>query len=610
MKKILTALTLVLAILCAAAGCAEGKAKRNQLKIKMEMSVPGTNDATPKAGDTVQVKLWIQNASGADFASEMYLFDPAKKKAGELPLLKDGESAEWTGEWTITEEQAREGKISYRLQFYYFDENGVKKPSYNNLNKRLNAAPKAAPEYAPVFLYCVQDNSNTDGNTCVFCIDEEGVVWSTAEADLKPDCSEEDLMRLIQERRGMTRRTETLASPAYGMYTRDELKEMAKWAAAVPAAEGTPEETGVNTDETAIYALKNGEDGHTESILLGMSGRRLFENTDPNAQALYQFMWMQLYWEVNSFRSSYGFAAEGVAPYGFRTVSVRDFLGLEKVDAAAVVMTAVENDSEAGPKELEVTEKDREWVLAMLERGIITRKVNNRSVVYNTKAYYFHTAEGESLGSIELSRGMAVTKDGMYQMSLQTESTENLPEEEQKLLRVKIEGFDYQLGKTTVRDIIRDGWKCSMPRYGSYRMKNADDTKEFSANGAGDSLDEPIDFISAAVSRDTVPEYCGFDGYQDPENPEDPDTVWWEKAKKAARENGEDADEESNPPFGGLCYWLSTGTLGEVYREPDYLGGEITVDVTLSDGRLLQIHATEWLPMHLILREPVEPEEE
>ena len=610
MKKALIALTLVLVIFCCAvSACAEDEVKRDRMEISMRITASVNSGAAVKAGDTVQVALKVKNTSGADYASGIYLYDPAGKSAGKLPLLKNGESAEWSGEWTVTEEQAQTGKVVCRIRFRYFDENGEVQQVVKVLSKRIDVARKKAVKYAPVFIYCIQDNSHSDGKTCVFCIDEDGIVWRTAEADLKPGYTEEDLMQLIQERRDMTRRIETLASAAYGMYSKDELKELAEWAASVPAAEGTPEETGVNTDETAIYALKNGEDGHTESILLGMSGRRLFENTDPNAQALYQFMWTQLYWEVKDFRPSYGYAADGIAPYGFRTVSVREFLGLEKVDAATAVITIVENDSEAGPKEPEVTEKDREWALAMLERGIITRKVNNRRVAYNTKSYLFHTPDGEYLGRIELSRGMAVTDDGMYQMSLPTESTENLPEEEQKLLRVKIEGFEYQLGKTTVRDIIRDGWKCGLAGYGDFIMENADDSKSFFANGAGDSLDEPIDYINRSAIHGVVPEYCGFDGYMDPENPEDPDTVWWEKAREAAKANGT-YDSEYDPPYGGIYYWLSTGALGEVYKEPDYLGGEITVDVTLSDGRLLQIHSTEWEPVHLILREPAEAEED
>ena len=90
----------------------------------------------------------------------------------------------------------------------------------------------------------------------------------------------------------------------------------------------------------------------------------------------------------------------------------------------------------------------------------------------------------------------------------------------------------------------------------------------------------------------------------DPENPEDPDTVWWEKAREAAKANGEEEDEDYNPTYGGLYYWLSTGALGEVFQEPDYLGGEITVYVTLSDGRQLKIDAKEWQPPHLGLYEP------
>ena len=606
MKKTLIGLLLALVVLCgAAAACAEGEVKRDQLEIGMKMSGFTNNSATVEAGDTVQVEILVRNTSGADLASKMYLFDPAKERVGEFPLLRDGESTEWTGDLTITEEMVKAGKFTYRLQFSYFDENGEKARAAKNLNMKINTAgQKAAAEYAPVFLYCVQDKRETDGKIGVYCIDEAGVIWRTGEADLKPDYSEEDLMQLLQERRGMTRRTETLESPGYGMHSKEWIKEQAQRAASIPAAEGTPEETGVNTDETAVYALKNNKDGSTESVLLGMSGRRLFENTDPDAQALYQFMWMQLFWEVETFKPSYGFAAEGIAPYGFRTVSVREFFGLEKADAATVVITAVENDCEEGPKEVPVTEKDREWALAMLERGIITRKVNDLSVTGGTASYLFHSAEGEYLGSIELYEGLAVKNDGMYQMSLPTRSTENLPEEEQKLLTIRIEGFEYQLGKTTPREIIRDGWKCSISRYGSWWMENADGTKEFIVHTAGDSPDEPISSISPSTYPQTVPEYLGFDGTMDPENPEDPDTVWWEKAREAAKANGAEEDEDYNPTYGGLYYWLSTGSLGEVFQEPDYLGGEITAYVPLSDGRLLDIHAREWQPPHLGLYEP------
>ena len=115
--------------------------------------------------------------------------------------------------------------------------------------------------------------------------------------------------------------------------------------------------------------------------------------------------------------------------------------------------------------------------------------------------------------------------------------------------------------------------------------------------------------IKPSLSPHTVPEYSGFDGTMDPENPEDPDTVWWEKAREAAKANGEE-DEDYNPTYGGLYYWLSTGVLGEVFQEPDYLGGEITAYVTLSDGRQMWISANEWKAPHIGLREPAGTDDE
>ena len=70
--------------------------------------------------------------------------------------------------------------------------------------------------------------------------------------------------------------------------------------------------------------------------------------------------------------------------------------------------------------------------------------------------------------------------------------------------------------------MIRDRWKCSLSGHGMYRLDNQDGTKQFVANGEGDSLDEPITFISSSGIQEGVPEYCGFDGYMDPENPEEP----------------------------------------------------------------------------------------
>ena len=95
MKKALIALTLVLVILCCAvSACAEDEVKRDRMEISMRITASVNSGAAVKAGDTVQVALKVKNTSGADYASEIYLYDPAGKSAGKLPLLKNGESAE------------------------------------------------------------------------------------------------------------------------------------------------------------------------------------------------------------------------------------------------------------------------------------------------------------------------------------------------------------------------------------------------------------------------------------------------------------------------------------------------------------------------------------
>ena len=616
MKKVLMSLLLVLVILCcAAATCAEGGVKRDQVGINLKLSGFANSDKTVKAGDTIQVSFRFTNTSGADFAGRMFLFDPAKERVGEFPLLKDGESAEWTGELTITEDMVKAGKFTYRLQFTYFDENGEKKKAAKDLNKKIKVAgKKVAAEQAPVFLYGVQDTGRQDGKVGVFCFDGAGIFWGTAEADLQPSYTEADLLQLLKERRGMKNiENYYLRTVSGNGITESWLKEQAARVSAIPAAEGTPKETGIYADEIAIYALKNGKDGSTEPVLLGMSGRRFFENTDPDAQELYRIMWILLNSHHYTFQDpAYGMAVEGVSPHGFRTVSVREFFGLEKVDPATAVITAVENDCEEGPLERTLTEEDREWVLALLERGIITRKQNSMSVTGGTMSYVFRSGDGEYLGSIEVysERGetLAVANDGMYQMTLPTETTENLPAEEQNLLSMRIDGKEYQVGITAPRDMIRDGWKCEQTKYGSFMMVNADGSDDVFVGTTGDSLDEPVRYISPSSLM--KPEYCGFDGSIDPENPEDPDSVWLEKAKEAAKANGEEKSEEYNPTYGGLYYWLSTGVLGEVFQEPDYLGGEITVDVTLSDGRQMWISANEWKAPHIGLREPAGTDDE
>ena len=98
--------------------------------------------------------------------------------------------------------------------------------------------------------------------------------------------------------------------------------------------------------------------------------------------------------------------------------SVSEFFSIQEINPETVVITAAEIDCEEGPIETAVTEEDRLWILDLAERGVITGQENGLSVTGGTTVYSFSDAAGNYLGSIELYKGLAVGRDGMYNMSL------------------------------------------------------------------------------------------------------------------------------------------------------------------------------------------------
>ena len=614
MKKTLTALMLVLLIFSAAATCAEGEAQNG--RISVSMLIDGLKYAIPtrKTGDTIEVTIRIENASGEDFASEMYLFDPEKQPVGDFPqrILKAGESVEWSGKWMLTEKQAESGKLTYRIQYLYTDENGETAKSIKNLTKKIavktaeaTPEPDVTPEPTPipeerpqVFLYSVRRPNPGNGSIGVICIDEAGDLWSVEKADVKYPFREEDILQLLRERRGMKLETNLIGSGTDAGTNREKIRSLADMAKVVPQADGSPAKTGVDIGEDAVYALRTDREDNQETVLLGMSGSWVFENRDPNAQALYLFMY-----RTKTFGMPIGFAAEGLAPHGFEMVSVRDFFGLQKADPETVTISAVMQDCEAGPIECEMTEQDRKEILALLERGVIIGKENDWMVTGGTTSYSFSDAEGNWLGSIELYQGLAVGRYGMYRISLLPRSTDRLPEEERKLLQLKIDGIGYELGKSTPRDLIRNGWPCGIEPDGAFSFTDPEMYSTIYVYTEHGGIDEPIRAISCQWAYTAAIEYCGFDGIVNPEDPEDMDTAWYIRSYKQYRaENPEEElpevqyvlehwhDEEDDDDGGygkdwsNMQAWLET--LGRVDEESD---NGTDVEVTLSDGFRLSV---------------------
>lgn len=458
--------------------------------------------------------------------------------------------------------------------------------------------PAPTPEERPrVIMYSVL-KEEPDGDTfSICCIDRDGKIWTTRNVSAE---QEDDILRILLERRDMKPDSLLYSTENGKDVLESRFKDLAVMADLVEKANGSPEPTGADTGEEAVYALKYDGDGNPEPVLLGMCGSRVFENKDQNAQALYQFMTL-----FQSFTLPCGYAQEGLTPLGFTPVSVREFFGLENVNAETAVITVKMSDCEEGFIDVRLTEEDRRKALALLERGVVIGKHDPWMVTGGTINYFFHDENGKFIGCIETYEedSLAVGPDGMYTLSLLPEGTEGLTKAERQLLHLKINGTDYEIGKNTPRDLIRDGWYCSVEEFdGRFSFTDKEGLGPVYIQTRGGSVDEPITAVNCQFADEVSVEYCGFDGTVDPDNPEDMDTVWNQKlledwkaqhpelySDQADEADEPDDEEEGNGVFWGpMALWMKT--LGEADDDP--FNG-LTVDVTMSDGHTLRIFSDD-----------------
>ena len=633
MARRLTALVLVLVVLCgAAAACAETQeARKYDVKITMEITPERQylNKFLVYYGEKLGIKITVENTSGEDFQGQMELYDPEGKIVEDFPnpVLKAGERVEWSGTRVVTEEKGRNARITYTIRYSCLENEHLKQKTLHFskdifVSSRTTPTPMPTPAPTPdptpvrpedlprLIAYSVTKEDADSETVGLCCLDEDGFFWSVKEVELDEPVRQEDVLRLLLERRGM-KLSDMLSDWDEDEQEADErIRGLMAMAQVVEKAEGSLESTGQDIGENAVYAVKYDLDGNPEPVLLGVCGDSVFENKDPNAQALYQVMIRK-----QNFNLPCGFAEEGLTPHGFEVVSAREFFGLEKVDAETAVITGALQDCEAGPIDVELTEEDRNYALAILERGLITGKANPWMVTGGTVCYFFMDEQGECLGAIETYNGLAVGRDGMYTLSL-PDSTETLTEEEKQLLHLKIEGDDYELGKSTPRDLIRNGWYCWIENDGSFAFCDDEAIGTFYAYTRGDSVDEPIVAFGNQFAYSIHFEYCGFDGFVDPENPEDMDTIWrmkiLEELRDEIREYGFDeedynlnidpfeGDDEDERGYG--TYWKAMEkwmlTIGE--RDEEGMDNGTRVYVNLSDGHVLSLF-TASSPVNLTL---------
>ena len=286
MKKLLAVFLAFSAALCLSAAGTAAENGDPSMGTYYRMKV------TPEkvlAGDTVMIDIELTNNTGEDFLSQVMLCDPDGNCVDDFDgeILKAGGSLSWSGFWTVKEEQLKVRKICYTAEYRYRDRNGEEQDACRTVQKMILPDPKRTPEPTPepspeptsrpedrpkVILYSVLKEKKENGSTGIglCCIDTDGELWSAEPAEEVPD---KDILQVLAERRGMKSRGKITGSRYGGKYVdADRMKAMAVMVDTVPAAIETPEKTGADIGENAVYALKYDPDGNPEAVLLGTSG--------------------------------------------------------------------------------------------------------------------------------------------------------------------------------------------------------------------------------------------------------------------------------------------------------------------------------------------------
>lgn len=160
------------------------------------------------------------------------------------------------------------------------------------------------------------------------------------------------------------------------------------------------------------YAVLYSSEGEPEFILLGMSGDDFFENSDPDAQALYLIL-RRLFPIVTSY--AYG----PIGPHGFISTPIAEFLGLDTDSLVNAEIKGFYNDCEVGNIPLELTEKDKENLLYLIRNGRVTGKADNIISTGGYDVFSFYDPEGNFIESISFYEGNLATNDGDWFFSLE-----------------------------------------------------------------------------------------------------------------------------------------------------------------------------------------------
>ncbi len=228
------------------------------------------------------------------------------------------------------------------------------------------------------------------------CVDENGDLWTLngSASKLGWPYKVEDQPEFLPTTRLKERA---------GRLSSDELFELKSLVYSAQPQDGRSRPAANDADTETSWAVTYAGDGSAKAVKLASSGDDVYENTSPDAQALYVRL-RQLFPNVTCYGGAMG-------PAGFAPVPLYEFLGLDPELIRSAAVKASYMDCEAGPREIEDPSKG--VILAVLD-GKVTGKANSTMVTGGTYVFGFYGEDGNYLGSLEIYQGLLVTDDGMY----------------------------------------------------------------------------------------------------------------------------------------------------------------------------------------------------
>ncbi|MBR4081871.1 MAG: hypothetical protein IKK21_08820, partial [Clostridia bacterium] len=130
-KRLLTALVLVAALICL---CATAFAASDPLKVSMDLSANKFTE--PKE---ITVSITVSNVGEGDMPGAVTLYYPNGKQVEEFgaPVLSVGTSKTWKGTWKVTQTQLDAGRITFKIKYSIYDDNGELINKTKNFSKAV-----------------------------------------------------------------------------------------------------------------------------------------------------------------------------------------------------------------------------------------------------------------------------------------------------------------------------------------------------------------------------------------------------------------------------------------------------------------------------------------